>query len=61
MSSVIVLFSSSSPIFSKIIVTIDGSKDSINAADYAIYISEISGSKLTALYLIPSERTIFGP
>jgi len=49
------------PVLSKIIVAIDGSKESMNAADYAISMSEIYSSELTALYVIPSERTIFGP
>ena len=62
MSSVIVLSSSSSPIFSKIIVTIDGSKDSINAADYAISIAKAAttvaekhSSELILLHVMPSE------
>lgn len=53
--------SSSNVSFSKILVAIDGSKESMNAAEYAISMAKMYNSQLIALYVIPSERTVFGP
>jgi nucleotide-binding universal stress UspA family protein len=48
--------------FSKILVAIDGSEESMDAADYAFDIARMFQSQLiVALHIIPSERTIFGP
>jgi nucleotide-binding universal stress UspA family protein len=53
--------SSSNVSFSKILVAIDGSEESMNAAEHAISMAKIYNSQLIALYVIPSERTVFGP
>src|SRR5437870_118414 len=47
--------------FSKILVAIDGSKASMDAADYAIQMARKYNSELIALHVIISDITIFGP
>lgn len=47
--------------FSKILVAIDGSEASMDAADYAIQMAREYNSKLIALHVILSDLTIFGP
>jgi nucleotide-binding universal stress UspA family protein len=47
--------------FSKILVAIDGSEASVNAADYAIQMTREYNSELIALHVILSDLTIFGP
>jgi nucleotide-binding universal stress UspA family protein len=42
----------SEPNFSKILVAIDGSEPSFDAADYAVSIAELYNSQLTALYVV---------
>jgi nucleotide-binding universal stress UspA family protein len=46
--------------FSKILVALDGSEASMDAADYAIAIARKYNSELIALYVILSDITIFG-
>jgi nucleotide-binding universal stress UspA family protein len=41
--------------FSKILVAIDGSEPSMDAADYAILMARIYNSPMTALYVIPEK------
>ena len=47
--------------FTKILVSIDGSEPSTNAADYAISVANIYHSELIALHVIPSDVSLFGP
>ncbi len=47
--------------FTKILVSIDGSEPSTNAADYAISIANIYHSELIVLHVIPSDVSLFGP
>ena len=47
--------------FTKILVAIDGSEASMDAADYAIEIARKYDSQLIALYVILSDITLFGP
>jgi nucleotide-binding universal stress UspA family protein len=47
--------------FSKILVAVDGSEASMDAADYAIELARKYNSKLIALHVILSDVTIFGP
>ena len=42
----------SEPNFLKIVVAIDGSEPSFDAADYAISLAELYNSQLTALYVV---------
>ncbi len=46
---------------SKILVGIDGSEDSLRAADYAIEISQKYNAEIIALNVIVSDMTLFGP
>ncbi len=46
---------------SKILVSIDGSEPSINAANYAISAAKVYGAELIALHVIPSDVSLFGP
>ncbi|HET7390119.1 MAG TPA: universal stress protein [Nitrososphaeraceae archaeon] len=46
--------------FSKILVAVDGSQASMDAADQAIEIARKYNSELIALYVILSDTTIFG-
>lgn len=48
-------------VFSKILVGVDGSEASIEAAKYATRIATVYDSELIALYVILSDITIFGP
>jgi nucleotide-binding universal stress UspA family protein len=41
--------------FSKILVAIDGSEPSMDAADYAILMARIYNSSMTALHVIPEK------
>jgi len=43
--------------FSKILVAIDGSQPSMDAADYAIAIAQRNEAELTALYVVSSPTT----
>lgn len=47
--------------FSKILVAIDGSEASMDAADYAIQMAREYNSELIALHVILSDLTIFSP
>jgi nucleotide-binding universal stress UspA family protein len=47
--------------FSKILVAIDGSEESLHAADYAIEIARRYNADVIALNVIPSDVTLFGP
>src|SRR5207248_565371 len=47
--------------FSKILVAVDGSEASMDAADYAIELARKYNSELIALHVILSDVTIFGP
>jgi len=47
--------------FTKILVSIDGSEPSTNAADYAISVANIYHSELIVLHVIPSDVSLFGP
>jgi nucleotide-binding universal stress UspA family protein len=47
--------------FSKILVAVDGSEASTEAADYAIEMAKNYNSELIALHIILSDITIFGP
>jgi nucleotide-binding universal stress UspA family protein len=47
--------------FSKILVAIDGSEESMDAAEYAIIVARKFSSELIALHVILSDVTIFGP
>jgi nucleotide-binding universal stress UspA family protein len=47
--------------FTKILVAVDGSEASMDAADYAIEIGRKYDSQLIALYVILSDITLFGP
>lgn len=47
--------------FTKILVAVDGSEASMDAADYAIEIARKYDSELIALYVILSDITLFGP
>src|SRR5919197_3862151 len=47
--------------FSKILIAVDGSEASMDAADYAIEIARKYDSELIALYVILSDITILGP
>jgi nucleotide-binding universal stress UspA family protein len=47
--------------FSKILLAIDGSEASMDAADYAIQMAREYNSELIALHVILSDLTIFGP
>lgn len=51
----------SSRIFSKILVAIDGSEPSMNAAEHAISVSEAFSAELRALHVIHVEVDLFGP
>ena len=51
----------SKDIFSKALVAIDGSDPSMDAADYAIYISEKYNSELYALNVMRVDFDLFGP
>ena len=46
---------------SKILVSIDGSEPSINAANYAISAAKVYDAELIALHVIPSDVSLFGP
>jgi nucleotide-binding universal stress UspA family protein len=46
--------------FYKILVAVDGSDPSMDAADYAIYISKEYNSELYALYVIRADVDLFG-
>src|SRR6266496_6427391 len=48
-------------IISKMLVAIDGSDASMNAADYAISISKGYNAELYALYVIRADVDLFGP
>ena len=48
-------------IFSKILATIDSSDPSMDAADYAIYISEKFNSELCALNVMSVDFDLVGP
>jgi nucleotide-binding universal stress UspA family protein len=48
-------------IFSKIIIAIDGSDASMDAADYAISISKQHNAELYALHVIRADVDLFGP
>ena len=48
-------------VFSKILVGVDGSEASVEAAKYATRIATVYDSELIALYVILSDITIFGP
>jgi nucleotide-binding universal stress UspA family protein len=52
---------SSSRIFSKILVAIDGSDPSMNAAEYAISVSQAFSAELHALHVIHIDVDLFGP
>jgi len=47
--------------FSKILVAVDGSEASMDAADYATELARKYNSELIALHVILSDVTIFGP
>ena len=47
--------------YSKILVAVDGSEASMDAADYALEMARIYNSELIALHVILSSITIFGP
>ena len=47
--------------FTKILVSIDGSEPSTNAADYSISVANIYHSELIVLHVIPSDVSLFGP
>lgn len=47
--------------FSKILVAIDGSEESLHAADCAIEIARRYNADVIALNVIPSDVTLFGP
>jgi nucleotide-binding universal stress UspA family protein len=47
--------------FSKILVAIDGSEASMDAADYAISLSREYNAELYALHVIHSDVDLFGP
>jgi len=47
--------------FTKILVAVDGSEASMDAADYTIEIARKYDSELIALYVILSDITLFGP
>jgi nucleotide-binding universal stress UspA family protein len=48
-------------IFSKILIAIDGSDASMDAADYAIFISKQHNAELYALHVIhPADADLFG-
>ena len=47
--------------FSKVLVAVDGSEASMDAADYAIELARKYNSELIALHVILSDVTIFGP
>jgi nucleotide-binding universal stress UspA family protein len=51
----------SSRILSKILVAIDGSDPSMNAAEYAISISEAFNAERHALHVIHVDVDLFGP
>jgi nucleotide-binding universal stress UspA family protein len=51
----------SKDIFYKVLVAIDGSDPSTDAADYAIYISEKYNSELYALNVMRVDFDLFGP
>lgn len=46
--------------FSKIIVAVDGSQHSMNAADYAILIATKHGSELILLHVLPVDSSVAG-
>ena len=46
--------------FSKILVAMDGSDESMNAADYAIFISKEYNAELYALHVIRADVDLFG-
>jgi nucleotide-binding universal stress UspA family protein len=46
--------------YSKILVGIDGSDDSMKAADRAMAIAKLHGSKLLTIYVIPSQMRLGG-
>jgi nucleotide-binding universal stress UspA family protein len=48
-------------IFSKILIAIDGSDASMDAADYAISISKQHNAELYALHVIRADVDLFGP
>ena len=48
-------------IFSKILIAIDGSDSSMDAADYAISISKQHNAELYALHVIRADVDLFGP
>ena len=48
-------------VFSKMLVAIDGSDSSMNAADYAISISKEYNAELCALHVIRADADVFGP
>src|SRR5438094_10001336 len=48
-------------IISKILVAIDGSDESMDAADLAIYVSKEYNAELYALHVIRADIDLFGP
>ncbi len=48
-------------IISKVLVAIDGSDESINAADHAIFMSKKYNAELYALHVIHTDVELFGP
>lgn len=44
--------------YSRILVGIDGSDDSMKAADRAMAIAKLHGAKLLAVYVIPSQTSL---
>lgn len=47
--------------FSKILVAIDGSNESVEAARYSIYLSQEYNAELCALHVLRSDVDLFGP
>lgn len=46
--------------YSKILVGIDGSDDSMKATDRAVAIAKLNGTKLLTVYVIPSQMRLGG-
>ena len=47
--------------FKKILVPLDGSKNSLRGLDKAIYLSRQCGSTITGIFVIPSTKSVFQP
>ena len=45
----------------KILVPLDGSKNSLRGLDNAIYLSRQCGSTITGIFVIPSTKSVFEP